>query len=101
MMRRRYGQYRTELVHVRHGARPDVRRREAMMSRDISGGWFIDVARKRAALLIPTCCAEHAPTSRRTRLRASYGLVVQEINRMGTRTHEPFVRPLLEQRQST
>jgi fatty acid desaturase len=105
---------------VPHDARLDFLRRQVMMSRNVRGNWFVDVAMgglnyqiehhlfpsmarpslKRAAPLISAYCAEHGVTYTQTGLWSSYGIVLRYINRVGLGEHDPFACPLLEQRQS-
>jgi fatty acid desaturase len=105
---------------VPHDVRLDFLRRQVMMSRNVRGNWFLDVAMgglnyqiehhlfpsmarpylKRAAPLISAYCAERGVTYTQTSLWASYGIVLRYINRVGLGERDPFRCPLLEQRQS-
>ena len=105
---------------VPHDMRLDFLRRQVMMSRDIRGNWFVDVAMgglnyqiehhlfpsmarpslKHAAPIIAAYCRGHDVPYVQTGLWASYGIVLRYINRVGLGEHDPFACPLLEMRQS-
>jgi fatty acid desaturase len=105
---------------VPHDARLDFLRRQVMMSRDVRGNWFLDVALgglnyqiehhlfpsmarpylKHAAPMIAAYCRDHDVPYTQTGLWTSYGIVLRYINRVGLGEHDPFACPLLEMRQS-
>jgi fatty acid desaturase len=104
---------------VPHDRTLDFLRRQVMMSRNIRGGHFLDVAMgglnyqiehhlfpsmprphlRRAAPLIAAYCEEHAVTYTQTGLFASYAIVVRYINRVGLGERDVFTCPLIDQRQ--
>jgi len=97
----------------------DFLRRQVMMSRNIRGSRFLDVAMgglnyqiehhlfpsmprphlRRAAPLIAAYCDEHAVPYTQTGLFASYTIVVRYINRVGLGERDVFTCPLIDQRQ--
>ncbi|WP_129658336.1 fatty acid desaturase family protein [Rothia halotolerans] len=97
----------------------DFLRRQVMMSRNIRGGRWIDVALgglnyqiehhlfpsmprphlRRAAPIISEYCREHAVPYTQTGLFRSYAVVVRYINRVGLGERDVFTCPLMEIRQ--
>ena len=98
----------------------DFLRRQVMMSRNIRGGRLVDVGMgglnyqiehhlfpsmprphlRRAAPLVEEYCRTHGVPYLKTGLVESYGIVVRYINRVGLGERDPFVCPLVAQRQS-
>lgn len=98
----------------------DFLTRQAMMSRNVRGNRFLDVAMgglnyqiehhlfpsmprphlRRAAPLIADYCRAHQVPYTVTGLFESYAIVLQYINRVGLGERDPFSCPLITQRQS-
>lgn len=96
----------------------DFLRRQVMMSRNIRGSRFIDVAMgglnyqiehhlfpsmprphlRRAAPIIAAYCRRHGVPYTQTGLFASYAIVIRYINRVGLGERDVFTCPLVEQR---
>jgi len=96
----------------------DFLRRQVMMSRDVRGSRFLDIAMgglnyqiehhlfpsmprphlRRAAPIISAYCREHGVPYTQTGLFASYAIVVRYINRVGLGERDVFTCPLVEQR---
>lgn len=96
----------------------DFLRRQVMMSRNIRGNRFLDVAMgglnyqiehhlfpsmprphlRRAAPIVAEYCLAHAVPYTQTGLLASYALVIKYINRVGLGDRDAFACPLVEQR---
>jgi fatty acid desaturase len=105
---------------VPHGARLDFLRRQVLMSRNIRGNRFVDVAMgglnyqiehhlfpsmprphlRRAAPLVAEYCTTHDVGYTAVGLWTSYGIVLQHINRVGLGERDPFDCPLVQQRSS-
>ena len=97
----------------------DFLRRQVMMSRNVRGTRFLDVAMgglnyqiehhlfpsmprphlRRAAPLISAYCREHDVPYTQLGLFASYAIVIRYINRVGLGERDVFACPLVEQRQ--
>ncbi len=104
---------------VPRGASLDFLRRQVLMSRNIRGNRFLDVAMgglnyqiehhlfpsmprphlRRAAPLIDAYCRERGIAYTRTGLFASYAIIVRYINRVGLGERDVFTCPLVEQRR--
>lgn len=101
-------------------ARLDFLRRQVMTSRNIRGNRVIDVAMgglnyqiehhlfpsmprphlRRAARLISSYCAAHDVPYSETGLFQSYAIVLRYINRVGLSERDPFVCPMIAQREA-
>ena len=95
----------------------DFLRRQVLMSRNIDGGWFTDLAMcglnyqiehhlfpnmprpnlRRAQPIVRAFCAEHGVSYTQTSLVASYAIVVRYLNAVGLRFRDPFVCPIVQQ----
>jgi fatty acid desaturase len=98
----------------------DFLRRQVLMSRNIRGGRFLDVAMgglnyqiehhlfpsmprphlRKASKIIADYCAQHDVPYKQTGLFESYGIVVRYINKVGLGERDPFFCPLVAQRQA-
>jgi fatty acid desaturase len=98
----------------------DFLRRQVLMSRNISGGRFVDVfmgglnhqvehhlfpsmARPQLRLarpLVAAYCADQQVPYTQTTLWQSYGITVRYLNSVGLRGRDPFLCPLVAQRRS-
>ncbi|WP_309102352.1 acyl-CoA desaturase [Microbacterium sp.] len=98
----------------------DFLRRQVMMSRNIRGGRFVDIAMgglnyqvehhlfpsmprphlRKAAPLIAAYCREHGIPYAQTGLFTSYAIVVRYINRVGLGERDVFSCPLVDQRSA-
>jgi fatty acid desaturase len=105
---------------VPHGVRLDFLRRQVLMSRNIRGNRFLDVAMgglnyqiehhlfpsmprphlRAAAALISAYCTDHGVAYTRVGLWTSYGIVLRYINRAGLAERDPFECPLLQRRST-
>ena len=101
-------------------AKLDFLRRQVLMSRNIRGNRFLDVAMgglnyqiehhlfpsmprphlRRASGTIKAYCAAHGVRYTETGLWESYRIVTRYINRVGLGERDPFECPLLQQRQT-
>ena len=102
------------------GVTLDFLRRQAMMSRDIRGSRFVDIAMgglnyqiehhlfpsmprphlRQAAPLVADYLRAHDVPYTQTGLFSSYAIVVRYINRVGLGEHDPFDCPLVAERRS-
>jgi fatty acid desaturase len=98
----------------------DFLRRQVLMSRNIRGTRFIDVAMgglnyqiehhlfpsmprphlRRASAIVAEYCRTHEVPYTQTGLFQSYAIVLRYINRVGLGERDPFACPLLAQRQT-
>jgi fatty acid desaturase len=98
----------------------DFLRRQVLMSRNIRGSRFLDVAMgglnyqiehhlfpsmprphlRKASRIVADYCAEHDVSYKQTGLFESYGIVLRYINRVGLGERDPFFCPLVAQRQA-
>jgi fatty acid desaturase len=98
----------------------DFLRRQVLMSRNITGGRFVDVfmgglnhqvehhlfpsmARphlRRAQPLVAAYCAAQQVPYTQTTLWQSYGVVTRHLNTVGLRNRDPFLCPLVAQRRT-
>ena len=98
----------------------DFLRRQVLMSRNIKGGRFIDIAMgglnyqvehhlfpsmprphlRKASPIVAAYCKQHDVSYKETGLFESYGIVLRYINRVGLGDRDPFFCPLIAQRQS-
>lgn len=105
---------------VTAGTKIDFLRRQAEMSRNVSGSRLLDVAMgglnyqiehhlfpsmprphlRRASSIVRAYCDAHGVRYTSTGLFASYGIVVRYINRVGLGERDPFDCPLLAQRRA-
>jgi len=100
---------------------PDVKidflRRQVLMSRNVTGGRWVDFALgglnfqvehhlfpsmprpslRRAQPIVEAFCAERGVVYTQTTLFRSYRIVVQYLNRVGLGDHDPFMCPLVAQ----
>ena len=96
--------------------RIDFLRRQVLMSRNVTGGRFIDVALgglnyqiehhlfpsmprtslRRAKVIVERFCAERGVTYTQTTLLASYGIVVRYLNDVGLGVRDTFTCPLAQ-----
>ncbi|MDR6868780.1 fatty acid desaturase [Microbacterium resistens] len=103
---------------VPRGMTLDFLRRQVMMSRNVKGSRFLDIAMgglnyqiehhlfpsmprphlRRAAPMISAYCNEHGVPYTQVGLFASYAIVVRYINRVGLGERDVFTCPLVEQR---
>jgi fatty acid desaturase len=105
---------------VPRDAKFDFLRRQVLMSRNVRGTKFLDVALgglnyqiehhlfpsmprphlRRAAPIIAAYCRERDVTYTQTGLFESYGIVLRYINRVGLGQSDPFACPLVAQRSA-
>lgn len=105
---------------VGKGERLDFLRRQVATSRNIRGGWWVDVAMgglnyqiehhlfpsmprphlRRASKMVAAYCREHSVPYLATGLFHSYAIVVRYINRVGLGERDPFECPLVAQRRA-
>jgi fatty acid desaturase len=105
---------------VPRDAKLDFLRRQVLMSRNVRGTRFLDVALgglnyqiehhlfpsmprphlRRAAPIIAAYCRERGVTYTQTGLFESYGIVLRYINRVGLGESDPFACPLVAQRSA-
>lgn len=105
---------------VPRDAKLDFLRRQVLMSRNVRGTRFLDVALgglnyqiehhlfpsmprphlRRAAPIIAAYCRERGVTYTQTGLFESYGIVLRYINRVGLGESDPFDCPLVAQRSA-
>ena len=98
----------------------DFLRRQVLMSRNIGGGRFVDVAMgglnyqiehhlfpsmprphlRKASAIVADYCEQHGVSYKQTGLFESYGIVLRYINRVGLGERDPFFCPLIAQRQA-
>jgi fatty acid desaturase len=98
----------------------DFLRRQVLMSRNIRGSRFLDVAMgglnyqvehhlfpsmprphlRRASAIVREYCEKHGIAYKQTGLFESYGIVLRYINRVGLGDRDPFFCPLVAQRQA-
>jgi fatty acid desaturase len=98
----------------------DFLRRQVLMSRNIRGNRFVDVAMgglnyqiehhlfpsmprphlRRASALVADYCTQQGVAYKQTGLFESYGIVLRYINQVGLGDRDPFACPLLAQRQA-
>ncbi len=103
------------------GVKLDFLRRQVMMSRNIRGGWMVDVAMgglnyqvehhlfpsmprphlHKAAPMIAAYCREHDVPYTETTLWQSYAIVYRYIQRVGLGERDPFECPLLVARATS
>lgn len=96
----------------------DFLRRQVLMSRNIRGSRFLDIAMgglnyqiehhlfpsmprphlRRAAPIVAEYCREHGVTYTQVHLLTSYAIVIRYINRVGLGERDVFTCPLIEQR---
>ena len=95
----------------------DFLRRQVLMSRNVRGGLFVDAVMgglnyqiehhlfpsmprpnlKRVQPIVREYCAEHEVSYTEVGLLESYGIVVDYLNNVGLRHHEPFECPVMSQ----
>jgi fatty acid desaturase len=105
---------------VPNDAKLDFLRRQVLMSRNIRGSRFLDVAMgglnyqiehhlfpsmprphlRKASAIIAEYCEQHDVAYKQTGLFESYGIVVRYIHRVGLKDRDPFFCPLVAQRQA-
>ncbi|MGD8193157.1 fatty acid desaturase family protein [Herbiconiux sp. P18] len=105
---------------VGHDEKLDFLSRQAMTSRNIRGGRFVDVAMgglnyqiehhlfpsmprphlRKASVIIAEHCRTHGVPYTETSLLTSYRIIVAYINHVGLGERDPFECPMLAQRQS-
>jgi fatty acid desaturase len=106
---------------VPRGLSIDYVRRQVLTSRNVRGGWFIDVAMgglnyqiehhlfpsmprpslKHAQPIVRQFCSERAIPYAETSLLESWGIVVRHLNQVGLGEADPFACPLAAQLRST
>ena len=107
----------TGMPIVPEGARIDFLRRQVLMSRNVRGGWWVDVALgglnyqiehhlfpsmprpslRRAQPLIRDFCHRHDVSYTEVGLVESYSIVVDYLNNVGLRARDPFACPIVAQ----
>jgi fatty acid desaturase len=105
---------------VPKGVTVDFLRRQVLMSRNVRGGWFVDVLLgglnyqvehhlfpsmprphlRRAAPLVAAYCREKGVAYTSVGLGESYGIVLRYINRVGLGERDVFACPLVAERQT-
>lgn len=105
----------TGMPIVAAGVRLDFLRRQVLMSRNISGGWFVDFLMgglnhqiehhlfpsmprpnlRRARPMVREFCAQHGVAYTETTLIGSYRVIIRYLTKVGLKASDPFTCPLV------